>query len=1037
MTGNKNLFSTLKNVAKGGKVTFGDNNQGQIIGKGKVGDPNKFEIKNVLLVSNLTFELLSVSQLCDNNLNVLFSSTSCKIMDKNNQVVLKGKREGNIYVLNMDDMLSSNTKCLVSHESDPNLWHRRLGHIGISTLEKLHAKSLVKGLPKLNLDDFQLCESCIKGKHVRESLKPKTEVTTSRILELLHIDLFGPCRTRSLGGSYYVCVIVDDFSRYTWTLFLASKDESASSIANLIRQLENEHESHVIKIRSDRGGEFKNSELIKFCNEKGIKHEFSPPRTPQLNGVVERKNRTIQEVARTMMVENKVPKFLWAEAVNTSSYMINRLSIRKKLNKTPFEILNGRLPKVNYLKVFGCKCFVLNTKDNLDKFDPKSDEHIFVGYSMNSKAYRCYNAQTRKIVESIHVKFNENAYLQTSNQHEIYVPNDQILHDEDELILPPTNDQIETPNQTLEMHEVQTPPTQEHNEENVPNQPIEHHEPIEDAQPSNWWQIRDKQKHPQELIIGDVNQGVRTRRQIDPNEYDQWHALISQIEPKNVNDALNDAYWIDAMHEELNQFERNNVWDLVPKPEDKSIIGTKWVFRNKMNEQGVVVRNKARLVAQGYNQEEGIDYDETFAPVARLESIRLLLAFACYNNIKLFQMDVKSAFLNGYIQEEVFVKQPPGFEDPKNPNHVYKLKKALYGLKQAPRAWYERFANFLLSNNFQRGTIDSTLFLKKKDKDLLVIQIYVDDIIFGSTNPNLVKDFEDCMKSEFEMSMVGELNYFLGLQIKQTSNGIHINQAKYIRDMIKKFNFENLKPSPTPMCTSTKLDKDENGVAFDEKLYRSMIGSLLYLTASRPDIMFAVCMCARFQSMPKLSHFKAVKRIFRYLQHTPTLGLWYDRQSSLSLHAYSDADYGGCRVDRKSTSGTCQFLGNSLISWFSKKQSSVALSTTEAEYMALSLCCTQLLWIKQQLSDFEIQVNNIPIYCDSTSAINLSKNPVLHSKAKHIEVRYHFLRDHVNLGHIHIEHVRTDQQVADIFTKPLNQAIFETLRARLGLIAYN
>jgi hypothetical protein len=300
------------------------------------------------------------------------------------------------------------------------------------------------------------------------------------------------------------------------------------------------------------------------------------------------------------------------------------------------------------------------------------------------------------------------------------------------------------------------------------------------------------------------------------------------------------------MEEELNQFERNNVWTLVPRPTHQSIIGTKWVFRNKNDENGFIIRNKARLVAQGFNQGEGIDYEETFAPVARLEAIRMLLAFACYKNFKLFQMDVKSAFLNGFISEEVYVEQPPGFESHKFPNHVFKLAKALYGLKQAPRAWYERLSGFLFEKCFIRGKIDTTLFTKTKNDDLLIVQIYVDDIIFGSTNENMCSEFSNIMQKEFEMSMMGELNFFLGLQIKQTKNGIFINQSKYIKDLLKKFGFEKSKIYATPMSPSIKLDKDENGKNVDIKQYRGMIGSLLYLTASRPDIMFSVCLCARF-----------------------------------------------------------------------------------------------------------------------------------------------------------------------------------------------
>jgi hypothetical protein len=414
----------------------------------------------------------------------------------------------------------------------------------------------------------------------------------------------------------------------------------------------------------------------------------------------------------------------------------------------------------------------------------------------------------------------------------------------------------------------------------------------------------------------------------------------------------------------------------------------------------------------------------------------MLLAFACFKNFKLFQIDVKSVFLNSFIAEEVYVEQPPGFENHEFPNHVFKLSKALYGLKQAPRAWYERLSGFLIEKGFTRGKLDTTLFLMFDGKDMLIVQIYVDDIIFGSTNENLCKEFSKTMQDEFEMSMMGELKFFLGLQIKQTEEGIFLNQSKYIIDLLKRFRLTNAKAYETPMSPSTKLDKDEKGKPVDVKLYRGMIGSLFYLTASRPDIMFSVCLCARFQSCPRESHLIAVKRIFRYLLGTIDLGLWYPKSKSFDLISYTDADFAGCKIDRKSTSGTCHFLGHSLVSWFSKKQNSVALSTAEAEYVAASSCCAQSLYIKQQLEDFKILFYHIPIRCDNTSAISLSKNPIQHSCTKHIEIRYNFIRDHVQKGDIELEFVSTDSQWADILTKPLIEERFCTIRREIDMARY-
>ncbi|GJT62899.1 putative ribonuclease H-like domain-containing protein [Tanacetum coccineum] len=470
------------------------------------------------------------------------------------------------------------------------------------------------------------------------------------------------------------------------------------------------------------------------------------------------------------------------------------------------------------------------------------------------------------------------------------------------------------------------------------------------------------------------------------NHKDQQHCLFSCFlsleESKKIVEALQDDSWVQAMQEELLQFKLQQVWVLVDLPHGMKVIGTKWVYRNKRDERGVVVRNKARLVAQGYTQEEGIHYDEVFAPVARIEAIRLFLSFASFMGFIVYQMDVKSAFLYGTIDEEVYVSQPPGFVDPDHPTKVYKVVKALYGLHQAPRAWYATLSTFLEKHGYKRGTIDKTLFIKRDKKDIMLVQVYVDDIIFGSTNKSWCDEFEALMKSRFQMSSMGELTFFLGLQVKQNKGGIFISQDKYVAEILKKFDLVNVKAAITPMETKVPLTKDEEAIDVDVHLYRSMIGSLMYLTASRPDIMYAVCVCSRFQVTPKTSHLNAVKRIFKYLKGKPNLGLWYPRESPFDLDAFSDSDYGGSNLDRKSTTGGCQFLRQRLISWQCKKQTIVATLITEAEYVAAANCCGQ--------------------------------NPVYHSKIKHIEIRHHFIRVCYEKKLISVEKIHTDLNVADL-----------------------
>ncbi|GJR19298.1 putative ribonuclease H-like domain-containing protein [Tanacetum coccineum] len=455
-------------------------------------------------------------------------------------------------------------------------------------------------------------------------------------------------------------------------------------------------------------------------------------------------------------------------------------------------------------------------------------------------------------------------------------------------------------------------------------------------------------------------------------------------EPKKVIQALANPSWVEAMQEELLQFKLQKVWTLVDLPNGKRAIGTKWVFRNKKDERGIVVRNKARLVAQGYTQEEGIDYDEVFAPVARIEAIRLFLAYASFMGFIVYQMDVKSAFLYGTIEEEVYVCQPPGFEDPHFPDKVYKVEKALYGLHQAPRAWYETLSTYLIENGFRRGTIDKTLFIKKEKGDILLVQVYVDDIIFGSTKKSLCDEFEGLMHKRFQMSSMGELTFFLGLQVQQKEDGIFISQDKYVAEILKKFDFATVKTASTPIETNKALVKDEEAEVVDVHLYRSMIRSLI--------------------------------------------------DSPFDLEAFSDSDYAGASLDRKSTTGGCQFLGKRLISWQCKKQTIVANSTTEAEYVAAANCCGQVLWIQNQMLDYEFNFMNTKIFIDNESTICIVKNPVFHSKTKHIEIRHHFIRDCYEKKLIQVIKIHTDHNVADLLTKAFDVSRFNFLIASIGLL---
>ncbi|KAK2380916.1 putative mitochondrial protein [Trifolium repens] len=919
MTGVEKFLKDIKSYTTS-YVTFGDGAKGEIKGIGKLHNIGLPKLDNVLLVKGLKANLISISQLCDQGLKVDFTKNECLVTSNKGELLMKGERSKNNCYLWIPPETAHSTTCNVSQTDEANLWHQKLGHLHLRGMIKLISKEAIRGLPKLTIEEKNICGDCQIGKQIQMSHPRLPHQGTSRVLELLHMDLMGPMQVESLGGRRYAFVVVDDFSRYTWISFLKEKSDTFEEFKDLCIRLQREKDSSIIRIRSDHGKEFQNSKFAEYCSTEGIAHEFSSPITPQQNGVVERKNKTIQEAARVMLHAKKLPYYFWAEAMNTSCYVHNRVTLRAGTSTTLYEKVHDEVPDVG-------------------TSDP--------------------------------------------------IPEDSEV---------------------------------EENSEKTDQEP-------DQGQTSKGPSIRIQKNHPKELIIGNPELPVMTRsREVISNA-----CFVSTIEPKNVKEALTDECWINAMQEELNEFKRNEVWDLVPRPDGVNIIGTKWVYRNKSDESGVVTRNKARLVAQGYSQIEGVDFDENFAPVARLESIRLLLGVACILKFKLFQMDVKSAFLNGYLNEEVYVAQPKGFVDPNLPDHVYRLKKALYGLKQAPRAWYERLTKFFLQQGYRKGETDKTLFVRQEEGKLMIAQIYVDDIVFGGMTDALVKQFVHQMQSEFEMSLVGELTYFIGLQVKQMEDTIFISQSKYAKNIVKKFGMESATHKRTPAATHIKLTKHEKGVSVDQSLYRSIIGSLLYLTSSRPDISFAVGVCARYQAEPKMSHLTQVKRILKYVNGTSDYGIMYSHGEDSRLTGYCDADWAGSADDRKSTSGGCFFLGNNLISWFSKKQNCVALSTAEAEYIAARSSCSQLLWMKQMLSEYNVEQVVFTLYCDNMSAINISKNPIQHSRTKHIDIRHHFIRDLVEDKVVTLEHVATDNQLADIFTKALDASKFETLRGKLGI----
>ncbi|CAJ2662180.1 unnamed protein product [Trifolium pratense] len=488
------------------------------------------------------------------------------------------------------------------------------------------------------------------------------------------------------------------------------------------------------------------------------------------------------------------------------------------------------------------------------------------------------------------------------------------------------------------------------------------------------------------------------------------------------------------MDAEISAIESNDTWELTALPAGVKKIGVKWIYKTKYNEQGKIEKYKARLVAKGYSQQQGIDYNEVFAPVARWDTIRTILAIAALKNWYVFQLDVKSAFLHGELNEEVYVDQPLGYQK-ENRQLVYRLKKSLYGLKQAPRAWYSKIEAYFNHEGFEKCPHEHTLLVKSEtDGRIIVVSLYVDDLIFTGNDEKLFAEFKSSMERNFAMTDLGKMRYFLGVEIKQDGNGIFLYQQKYAVEILQRFGMSDCNSVNNPIVPGSKLQKDETGQASNSTLYKQMVGCLMYLLATRPDLAFSVCLVARYMERPTEIHMAAVKRILRYLKGTTSYGLWYERGKGDELVGWSNSDYAGDIDDRRSTSGYVFMIGTKAVSWSSKKQPIVTLSTAEAEFIAAAGSACQGVWLSRILTAIDARKgNSITIYCDNSSSIKLSKNPVMHGRSKHIDVRFHFLRDLTKEGIIQLVHCSSFEQVADIMTKPLSFDSFSRNRDKLGL----
>jgi histone deacetylase 1/2 len=531
--------------------------------------------------------------------------------------------------------------------------------------------------------------------------------------------------------------------------------------------------------------------------------------------------------------------------------------------------------------------------------------------------------------------------------------------------------------------------------------------------------------------------GIRKPRVYNDGTVRYGMLAASSGEPSSLTDALQNENWRKAMEEEYDALLKNKTWHLVPPNMSKNIIDCKWVYRVKNNADGTIDRYKARLVAKGYKQRYGIDYEDTFSPVVKAATIRTVLAVAVSRGWFLRQLDVKNAFLHGVLEEEVYMRQPPGFEDQNSPNYICKLDKALYGLKQAPRAWFSRLSSKLHALGFTSSKTDTSLFLYHKSGITLYVLIYVDDIIVTSSSDKAITALLKDLNDDFAIKDLGDLHFFLGLEVKKTESGLLLTQEKYARDLLDKVGMTNCKSAPTPMSSTEKLSLYDGTLLTpdDNTQYQSIVGALQYLTLTRPDLCFSVNKVCQYLHAPTTTHWTAVKRILRYIKDTLGVGLSFQRSSSTLLSAFSDADWAGCPDDRRSTGGFAIFIGPNLVSWSARKQATVSRSSTEAEYKALANATAELIWVEALLGELGVKLQQPPcLWCDNLGATYLSANPIFHARMKHIEIDYHFVRERVACKNLEIRFISSKDQIADGFTKALPVERLNEFKRNLNLL---
>jgi len=1084
-------------------------------------------LSSVLYVPSFPVNLVSLSSLVDHmDCRVTLDRENCLIEDrKTGRMLGSGIRRNGLWFLDRRTDKSC-TALVVTSEEEAKviLQHCRLGHMSFETMCKA-SPNIMSKVDKSKL----VCDACEFGKHTRAPYISRG-LRSTLPFALVHSDVW-TSPVVSISGMKYFVTFIDCYSRMTWIYLMRHKTEVLKCFKDFYACVKNQFNTQVRVIRTDNGTEYVNNEFANFLSAEGILHQTSCPDTPPQNGVAERKNRHLLEVARSLMYTMNVPKFLWSEAVLTATYLINRIPSRVLQMKTPYEMLFGKNEFIVPPKVFGCTCFVRDHRPSVGKLDPRAVKCIFVGYSSVQKGYKCWSPSERRLFVSIDVTFRESEpfYGEKTDLSSLFSSLDSPIIDSDhhekeseasdiregdnqprrmEIVIESVSRSTNEPNSisvdeasregenghaqnvpaqqqlreidvinggststqandstslrlqnkdTLKVYTRRNFRPQPEATELVPNVecPLapehESQQEIIDVPSGSETYVQDPSSHGLPIAL---RKGTRAKAGVPPSRYEFEHdisnyvsyaflspayrAFVASLQsaqiPRDWKEAKQDPKWREAMLEELNALEKNKTWDLVKLPTGKKAVSCKWVFTVKQTPGGKVERYKARLVARGYSQTYGIDYDETFTPVAKMNTVRTLISCAANFGWPLHQLDVKNAFLHGDLQEEVYMEIPPGYSKPEVIEKVCRLKKSLYGLKQSPRAWFDRFKRALCGMQYKQCNGDHTLFYRHLGRKITVLAVYVDDIIITGDDEREIIRLKENLSKEFEVKDLGQLRYFLGIEIARNPKGIILSQRKYVLDLLSETGVLGCRPVSTPIDSNHKLCA-ESGYPVNKERYQRLVGRLIYLCHTRPDISYAVSVVSRYMHDPRSGHLDAVYRILRYLKSSPGKGLMFKSHGHLNVEGYCDADWASCLDDRRSTSGYCVFVGGNLVSWRSKKQSVVSRSTAEAEYRAMSLGVSEMLWVRNLLSELNVlRKGPFRVWCDNKSAINIANNPVQHDRTKHVEIDRFFIKERIDNGILELSHVNSCDQVADCLTKGLGVKECNLACNKMGMI---